>query len=435
MQSYVNFCVSEYSKSTQQTSSFNLSWTDFTTPGALQSIGNSYLYYGNNNQTNLLPYTGSYFWYPNVDGYFFELNENDTITSIRSKMVNLQSTYWIDRFTSAVFAEFATYNPNINLFAYVTILFEFLPTGNVLKSIDINTMSVFDTDVSLSSVRLAFVAYYMILVVFFSLREVKKIIKLKRKYFTRFISYAYWLLFALSWTFLAIYIWSLVVQSQVSRQLTENQRVVNLRYLGNVNDIIRNCLGACVCLATLIFLKFLRFSKTLSYFMFVLKRTFRELAWCMFMIVIVFLSAAQLMYLINYQHSFGYSNFLKSLESCFLVALKHYDSDFLLSTGTFLSPLSFVLVNILVVFIFPNLIRSVLVQSLWRNKKLRQEMVEKSDDTKLVNHLKEVIKSRFGQTNRIAPTGKEPKIDNMVELSLRLNKVSDFLRNVNSLLH
>jgi hypothetical protein len=74
-----------------------------------------------------------------------------TRSDLRNNMTSLQRLAWIDRFTSAVFVEFATYNPNVNLFASCSIIFELLPTGGILKTIDINTISVIDLSLGLES--------------------------------------------------------------------------------------------------------------------------------------------------------------------------------------------------------------------------------------------------------------------------------------------
>jgi hypothetical protein len=213
-------------------------------------------------------------------------------------------------------------------------------------------------------------------------------------------------------------------------ELASRRQQANLRYIATITDIARCLLGLCVWLASIIFLKFLRFNKTCAYFFLVFKKCMRELFSYAFMLVLVFVSITQLLYLFFYQHSIKYSNLLDSLPSSCLISLKRYNSNFTLSIGTFLGPLSLVVANVLLVFVFVNLILVVLVQALARVKKLRQRMLEKSDDLKLMSHLGQLIRSRFARSNRVGLAGEKPKLDNMIELSLRLNKVSAFLRNV-----
>ena len=46
-------------------------------------------------------------------------------------MEELEDLQWVDQFTRSVFVEFVLYNPNVNLFAMVTVIFETPMTGNL----------------------------------------------------------------------------------------------------------------------------------------------------------------------------------------------------------------------------------------------------------------------------------------------------------------
>ena len=77
-------------------------------------------------------------------GYVASLrgDASDNVATVR----RLRNETWIDRYTRAVFVQFGSYNAHVNLFSYVTLLMEILPTGEcdrfcycprVWKSIDI----------------------------------------------------------------------------------------------------------------------------------------------------------------------------------------------------------------------------------------------------------------------------------------------------------
>lgn len=51
--------------------------------------------------------------------------------------MSLQQQNWIDVRTRAVFIEFSLYNANVNLFASVTLLVEYLSTGGAVPSFNI----------------------------------------------------------------------------------------------------------------------------------------------------------------------------------------------------------------------------------------------------------------------------------------------------------
>lgn len=93
----------------------------------------------------------------------------------------LQSLNWIDRATRAIFVEFTAYNPNIDLFLYCTVLFEFLPTGSIVKSYQIKPMNLF-SEVRQDTLvfKIAFFLVYLAFIIFFMVKEIKLVIKLKK---------------------------------------------------------------------------------------------------------------------------------------------------------------------------------------------------------------------------------------------------------------
>ncbi len=69
------------------------------------------------------------------DGYV--LNLTGSLNEVQSNLTLLRKLNWIDRQTRAIFIQFLLFNPNINMFAYLNILFEILPSGNMINSIQI----------------------------------------------------------------------------------------------------------------------------------------------------------------------------------------------------------------------------------------------------------------------------------------------------------
>ena len=63
-------------------------------------------------------------------GYVHDIGSFDLETEI-SRLAYLKNNSWIDRQTRAVFIDFSTYNPNVNLFDVIQLQFEFLPSGGI----------------------------------------------------------------------------------------------------------------------------------------------------------------------------------------------------------------------------------------------------------------------------------------------------------------
>ncbi|CAL1531576.1 unnamed protein product, partial [Lymnaea stagnalis] len=84
-----------------------------------------------------IPIAGSYSLYGG-GGYLIAFDQN-TINNIINEF---EEHKWIDRQTRAVFVEFTIYCPNINHFAYVILLAEFLDTGGILPYSNIYPFNV-----------------------------------------------------------------------------------------------------------------------------------------------------------------------------------------------------------------------------------------------------------------------------------------------------
>jgi len=59
-----------------------------------------------------------------------------------SNVSMLRQLSWLDKQTRAVIIQMSLYNPNVNLFVFVTILAEFLPTGGVFPSASVEPLSL-----------------------------------------------------------------------------------------------------------------------------------------------------------------------------------------------------------------------------------------------------------------------------------------------------
>lgn len=117
--------------------------------------------YTKSDELKSYPYIGKYNTYPG-GGYVFKLNTKLEI--LKNNLLLLQRMRWIDRQTKAVFIEFSIYNPNLNLFAYCTVVFEFLPVGSVIQSSMISTMYLYNLSQGSSVLITVFNIFYILFI-------------------------------------------------------------------------------------------------------------------------------------------------------------------------------------------------------------------------------------------------------------------------------
>lgn len=161
-------------------------------------------------------------------GYVYEMRGQ--LKYLQGNLSLLQEMAWIDRQTRAVFAEFTVYNPNINLLCVVTILVEFLATGNIIKSARMEPLSLFNDSEANTLMTTITGVLYMTMIVFFMIREILKIYKSGLAYFKQFWNYVEWMIIAFSWATFAMYLYRLVASYTVRDFLKKHRALVTLNY-------------------------------------------------------------------------------------------------------------------------------------------------------------------------------------------------------------
>lgn len=118
---------------------------------------------------------GEYNTYPG-DGYVYELR--GSLSFLKGNLSLLQQFSWIDRQTRAIFVEFTTYNPNINLLMVATILIEILPTGTFLTTARFEPLNLFN-ELSGNGTTFKIVIYiiYVLLILYSMVYEVIELYK------------------------------------------------------------------------------------------------------------------------------------------------------------------------------------------------------------------------------------------------------------------
>lgn len=134
-------------------------------------------------ETNGIPFAGTVDVYP-AGGYVKDLvGKKNRVQQFLLEMENLR---WLDKFTRSVFVEFVLYNPNVNLFAMVTVLFETPITGTYGGEIIISSFRLF----SYLGADGIFVAICesltVICTLYFASREARKLWKEGRQYVGQF---------------------------------------------------------------------------------------------------------------------------------------------------------------------------------------------------------------------------------------------------------
>ena len=124
-------CNKGYSMLDQEDRNFTVGWSDLlenTTDTEPSRLDTSF-WFRSMLELKGLPYWGIFATYSG-GGYVADLGTTER--QARTLIEDLDKYNWLDPYTKAIFLEFTTYNPNINLFSYVLYLIEFPPIGGSL---------------------------------------------------------------------------------------------------------------------------------------------------------------------------------------------------------------------------------------------------------------------------------------------------------------
>ena len=301
-----------------------------------------------------------FFHFYDGGGYVADLGySTDTAAPVIS---NLREYGWIDRQTRAVLVEFTIYNPNTGYFSISTFYYEVLPTGygNSFRRID--TLLLTSTQTGFYQFYLICQLLFIITVIFFVLREVYNIYRMRCSYFRDA-----WNLVEISQiTFSFLVVIFYVIKSKLflksALKVKENPYVaVSFGDVITWNDAENGVLAITVFIATIKLLRMIRFNPHISMLMSSFRASRGLLLSYSVIFIIIFLAYAQLGKLVLGNDLQSYSSFSNTLYSEFLMCLggKMGLGD-LLRVNRLLGPIfgfSFILLN---TFIFVNFFVAIL---------------------------------------------------------------------------
>ncbi len=311
-------CFYDYSIFNEDNQNHSLSWSLDQSNSVNSNYSQNVLAAFNFTKSSVLKdniYFGQYTQYTG-GGYVYVLDPG--LATVKNDLLTLQQSNWIDKRTRAVFIEFTLYNPNLNLFSFCEMLFEILPSGNILPSVNIISANLWSTSREVTITGC--LAGYLVIITIMMTVEIRSIRKKGLGYFVQFWPLVDWPLFAFSWTALPMYLYKLYASNDIINQISKNSIQTNLNFstLSNQNEILGIILAICSFIATIKIIRLLRFAPNLEY----LIETIRECVSCLisFMLVlfIIWFAYVQLMFLLYNQISYGYSTFVKSMEVCVL---------------------------------------------------------------------------------------------------------------------
>jgi len=370
-------------------------------------------------------YVGSFTTYLS-GGYAYKII-CDNIQTEKENLVSLQKMNWIDPRTRAIFFDFTLYNPNVNLFAHCSFVFEILSSGGIIPTANVITMNLW-SPAREAIVTACFVTYLIVIIILMA-KEISSIKELKKKYFHQFRIYIDWTLFAFSWISALIYIYKLYALHDLLSFFAEKQiSYINLSTLIEWSRSLSILLAFCTFIATIKLIRLLRFDKKLSYLTDAFKDCFKKLITFLIVYLIFSLAFCQLMFIIYNDKTLGYATFVKSMESNFQIILGKFNLNPIVESNFTLGAIIFSTYTILIVFILTNVTVTIISESFTKSRNEAKKNKEISLAAYLIKRIRDnspkkryLIKSE----DYVPPSG----VENTQKFEIEVTKLVNSLKS------
>jgi polycystin 1L2 len=428
----IPFCIDDYSVLNQEKNNFNYSWSplfnqSYVPLGPTAEIFKAFQY-TSSDDLDSTPYSGVYTSYRG-GGYVFRILKTFTLEELQNNLTALQQMNWIDRQTRAVFIEFSLYNPNINLFAYCTIMFEILPTGNMMSSSRYEPINLLDIKSEFLSFKTICNFLYMFFIVFFMFCEIRGIMKMKKEYFKQFWNYIELIIIAFSWAAFSMFLYRLYASYEIfdllKKRSTDPNTYIRLQYISYCNESLQVCLAFCAAFGTFRFAKLLRFNKKIIIYMVSFKNSLPELLSFGLIFFIIWFSFVQSFYVIFNQYLTLFSTMAKSMVTCFEMFLGKFAIDSLINANGFFATVLFFAYNIMICFILINTFLTILIDNFNEVKANSSHMDE--EDPNLFEYLKfqfySLVPEKFNQKYNKNQIQRFEYVDPVTNFPNKMNKL------------
>ncbi|XP_038068153.1 uncharacterized protein LOC119737688 [Patiria miniata] len=328
-------CNEAYSFSNEDTVDYGRAWRDVNDT---DETAESYRYTSASDLDGY-PFLGIHALYGG-GGYVVLVDGSQS--QMRAKFRQLYNETWVDKYTRAVFIEFSCYNPQVNLFAVVNLVTEFLQTGagQPMHRVDIIRLLTYSEGFGL--VRIICEVMFFCFILFFIVKEVRNARREKRQYLKNFWNWVECAIIGFSIGSAIIYFYRMYITNGILDTLKEGAyRYIKLQYVAYWNELLGYMLGWIVFLATLKFLKLLRFNRRIGILSSTIRNCSTDLMYFGIMFGIVFFAFATAFYLIFSSTVYDYSDFIFTCESLMSSILGKFRFGELVIAESMLGPFFF----------------------------------------------------------------------------------------------
>lgn len=437
MDKVIKECNVAYSFMTEDKSTKGVGWVPFN--GTENANNSAYEYvYRSASELDGFPYWAVHNMYSG-GGYVMELR--GSVRELFHRFERLKEGGWIDHYTRAIFIEFTVYNAQINIFSICTLVIEFLPTGSLFPSFRFEPVNLLGYSMDTAAFEIACQIIYFIYIFIFIIIEARELYKKRAAYFTEFWNWVEIGIIGLSIAGAVIFIYRLVLANKLTKKFkeTHGDEYMKFQYVGYWNELLMYMLGWLVFLATIKFLRLLRFNKRMSLMASTLRVCAKHMTSFTLMFGIVFVTFVQFFYLLFFITIKEYSSFLIACETSLQMLLGRFNFFEMKGASPTLGPLFFLAYVVSVAMILINMFVTILNEGF---ADVRDDVNKQMNDYEIVDFIMKRLKAWTGLGSVVQPEKSDADqdefaiqmttMDTLAEVSGR-NNMEDFPDKVDRL--
>lgn len=392
MQPFISIdCAGNYERSTEDTKDFHYSWKKLS--GKQRSKITRYneaWKYQKWSQMDSYPIRGTYDLYFGggyAQEFFPKWNNREALEKLKQRL-------WIDRHSRAVIIEFAVYNGATNYFQNVEMVFEFPPTGGIIHYNTVNTFKLYNDTSKYATLVLCSALIFVVFMLYFTVRESRRIYRYRGKYFTEFWNLVEFLNIFLSIIAVGFYLYKYIIAKEIFSRMPEKapQTYISMQFAAFWDLTYSNIVALISFFVILKFIKMLRFNRRISMLSSTLKKAWYPLSMFGILFALVVVSCTIFAYLIFGRTLYDYHTFFRSLSSIFSLLLGKFSYDEFKSGNRFLGPVFFFTFSVMVNWIIMNMFIAILndiLEEVHNNEDLQNNEYE------IVDYFVESLKSEY----------------------------------------
>lgn len=304
------------------------------------------------------------------------------IRSALGVVKELQTNNWMDEFSTAIFVEFTIFNPSSSLFSVAKCLYERFPTGGVVFSKSVRTLTLYSaSNNNYQTFHEVCQLLFMVLILFLIINEMSKIYRERKKYFTKFWNWMELIQILTAICSVVMYFLKAKYTSWFIRKVRNNPfETSSADYIVLWSAVEIYVLSFLIFIVTIKFLRLIRFNRHVCQMLGTLARAVNPLVSYSVVFISTVLAYTQLGFLLFGSTMLPYSSFLNSLRAVLQMLLggRMYFYE-IKSVNGILGPLFIFLYMLTMAFILLNMFIAILNDSYFQVVEIPQNEFADAD--------------------------------------------------------